>query len=252
MTNCCISVGHCGHDTVNYVHKRLPSMVKMSLQALLQSTPTTSLKPELVSEALCNTVRHLDESMRSHLFDFLPHDHLTKMSDTQLNRLISQRYSEWNAISARCTQGSTALLALSDPLKKNVWILNLGDSIAGKNTTLLMLHPLSDTISVLGERSLSGKWTAVIVNSMHNGNNPTEYQRIRREHPSESACMTDNRVVGYLAPTRGKPCKCFMSHILRFCSARGHMAQGSFGVHSPCFRATLARLVTTTSGGRVR
>jgi len=177
--------GHCGHDTVNYVHKRLPSMVRISLQALLQSVPTTSLKPELVSEALCNTVRHLDETIRSDLFDFLPHDRLAKMSDIQLNRLISQRDSEWNAVSARCTQGSTVLLALSDPLKKNVWILNLGDSVA-----------------VLGRRSLSGKWSAVIANSMHNGNNPAECQRIQREHPSESACITDNRVLGYLAPTR--------------------------------------------------
>lgn len=104
----------------------------MSLQALLQSAPPTSLKPELVSEALRNTVRHLDESIRSDLFDFLPHDHLTKMSDTQLNRHILRHYSEWNAISSRCTQGSTVLLALSDPLKKNLWILNLGDSMAGK------------------------------------------------------------------------------------------------------------------------
>ncbi|KAG0703228.1 phosphatase 2C-like domain-containing protein [Suillus ampliporus] len=177
--------GHCGHDTVNYVHKRLPSMVRMSLQALLQSVPITSLKPKLVSEALCNAVRHLDESIRSDLFDFLPHDRLTKMSDIQLNQHVSRRYSEWNAISSRCTQGSTVLLALSDPLKKNVWILNLGDSIA-----------------VLGSRSLSGKWSAVVVNSVHNCNNPSEIRRIQREHPSEKACVRDNRVLGYLAPTR--------------------------------------------------
>ncbi|KAG1735086.1 phosphatase 2C-like domain-containing protein [Suillus paluster] len=177
--------GHCGHDTVNYVHKRLPSMVRMSLQALLQSVPITSLKSELVSEALCNAVRHLDESIRSDLFDFLPHDRLTKMSDIQLDQYVSRRYSEWNAISSRCTQGSTVILALSDPLKKNLWILNLGDSMA-----------------VLGSRSLSGKWSAIIVNSVHNCDNPSETHRIRREHPSEQACVRDNRVVGYLAPTR--------------------------------------------------
>ncbi|KAG1777554.1 phosphatase 2C-like domain-containing protein [Suillus placidus] len=177
--------GHCGHDTVNYVHKRLPSMVRTSLQTLLQSAPTTSLKAEFVSEVLCNAVRHLDQSIRSDLLDFLPHDHLTKMSDVQLNQHVSHRYSEWNSISTRCTQGSTVLLALSDPLKKNVWILNLGDSIA-----------------VLGSRSLSGKWSAMIVNSVHNCSNPSESQRIRQEHPSEQACVCDNRVLGYLAPTR--------------------------------------------------
>jgi pyruvate dehydrogenase phosphatase len=118
-------------------------MVRTSLRALLQSTPTTSLKPEFISEVLCNAVRHLDQSIRSDLLDFLPHDHLAKMSDVQLNRHVSNRYSEWNTISTRCTQGSTVLLALSDPPKKNVWILNLGDSIAGK------VQPLSSDISFL-------------------------------------------------------------------------------------------------------
>jgi hypothetical protein len=118
-------------------------MVRTSLQALLQSTPTTSSKPELVSEVLCNAVRRLDQSIRSDLLDFLPHDHLTKMNDVQLNRHVSLRDSEWNTISTRCTQGSTVLLALSDPLKKNVWILNLGDSIAGN------VQPLSSHISFL-------------------------------------------------------------------------------------------------------
>ncbi|KAG1864077.1 phosphatase 2C-like domain-containing protein [Suillus tomentosus] len=178
--------GHCGHDTVNYVHKRLPSIVRTSLQVLLQSVPSTSLKPEFVSEVLCTAVRHLDQSIRSDLLDFLPHDRLTQMSDAQLNQHILHRYSEWNTISTRCTQGSTVLLALSDPLKKNVWILNLGDSVA-----------------VLGSRSFSGKWLATIINSVHNCHNRSESQRIRREHPeSEQACVYDNRVLGYLAPTR--------------------------------------------------
>ncbi|KAG2145939.1 phosphatase 2C-like domain-containing protein [Suillus bovinus] len=184
-TNGQIFVGHCGHDTVNYVHERLPSIVRTSLQALLQRVPITSLKPEFVSEVLCSAVRHLDQAILSELLDFLPHDHLTQMSDTQVDQHISHHYSEWNAISTLCTQGSTVLLALSDPLKKNIWILNLGDSIA-----------------VLGSRSLSGKWSATIVNSVHNCNNRSESQRIQQEHPLEQACVCDNRVLGYLAPTR--------------------------------------------------
>lgn len=178
-------------------------MVRTSLQALLQSAPTTSPKPELVSEVLRNAVRRLDQSIRSDLLNFLPHDHLTKMSDVQLNRHVSLHDSEWNTISARCTQGSTVLLALSDPLKKNVWILNLGDSIAGN------VHPLSSdisfltTITVLGSRPLSGQWSATIINSIHNCSNPSESMRIQQEHPSEQACVCDNRVLGYLAPTRG-------------------------------------------------
>jgi pyruvate dehydrogenase phosphatase len=43
----------------------------------------------------------------------------------------------------------------------------------------------------------------MIVNSVHNCDNPSEIQRIQQEHPSEQACVCDNRVIGYLAPTRG-------------------------------------------------
>jgi pyruvate dehydrogenase phosphatase len=42
----------------------------------------------------------------------------------------------------------------------------------------------------------------MIVNSAHNCNNPSESQRIQQEHPSEQGCVCDNRVLGYLAPTR--------------------------------------------------
>lgn len=42
------------------------------------------------------------------------------------------------------------------------------------------------------------------MNSLHNGNNPLECQRIKREHAGEDGCVSDNRVIGYLAPTRGK------------------------------------------------
>ncbi|KAF9244851.1 phosphatase 2C-like domain-containing protein [Melanogaster broomeanus] len=176
--------GHCGHDTVNFVYKRLPSMIRMSLQALLSSSSDTVPSPELVSEALSNAIRHLDDSIRSDLFDFLPSDKLTSMSDAQLSDYIRRHKSEWDTISARCTQGATVILSLMDPLKRNLWIVNLGDSQA-----------------VLA-RKRSSEWSALILNSLHNGNNPTECQRIMREHPGEYQCVSDNRVVGYLAPTR--------------------------------------------------
>ncbi|KIJ67675.1 hypothetical protein HYDPIDRAFT_173484 [Hydnomerulius pinastri MD-312] len=178
--------GHCGHDTVNFVYKRLPSMIRMSLQALLSSSSDSVPSPELVSEALSNAIRHLDDSIRSDLFDFLPSDKLANMSDTQLRDHIQRHESEWDTISARCTQGSTIILALLDPLKRNLWVVNLGDSQA-----------------VLARKRSSGGWSAAIVNSLHNGNNPSECQRIAREHPGEHQCVSDNRVIGYLAPTRG-------------------------------------------------
>ncbi|KAH7922369.1 protein serine/threonine phosphatase 2C [Leucogyrophana mollusca] len=177
--------GHCGHDTVNYVQRRLPSMIRMSLQALLQSTPNSPLNPELVSKVLTSSIRHLDDSIRSDLLSLLPPEQLENMNDAQLDQHVLHHYPEWCDVSAKCTQGSTVLVALTDPHNRNLWVANLGDSQA-----------------VLGTRRGSGKWSAVMINSTHNGNNPSERRRIMRDHPGEQNCVSDNRVIGYLAPTR--------------------------------------------------
>lgn len=123
--------GHCGHDTVNLVSKRLSSMIRMSLQALLSSSRDTLPSFELVSEALANAVRHLDDSIRSDLFNFLPCDRLRQLNPGQLREYIQRHESEWETISARCTQGATVIFSLLDPSKRHLWIVNLGDSQAG-------------------------------------------------------------------------------------------------------------------------
>ncbi|KAG6372354.1 phosphatase 2C-like domain-containing protein [Boletus reticuloceps] len=177
--------GHCGHDTVNFVCKRLPAIIRMSLQGLLSGSAGKIPSSELVSEALTNAITHLDDSIRSDLFDFLPCDSLRRLSPDQLREHIRRHESEWETISARCTQGTTVIYSLLDPSKRNLWVVNLGDSQA-----------------VLGRKSPSGHWSGCVLNALHNGNNPLERQRIMREHAGEHTCVLDNRVIGYLAPTR--------------------------------------------------
>ncbi|KAI9569568.1 phosphatase 2C-like domain-containing protein [Boletus coccyginus] len=177
--------GHCGHDTVNFVCKRLPLMIRTSLQSLVSSSTGTVPSSELVSQALTSAIRRLDASIRSDLFDFLPCDRLCRLSSDQLGEHIQRHESKWETISARCTQGATVIFSLLDPSKRRLWIVNLGDSQA-----------------VLARKSPSGEWSGFAVNALHNGNNPLESQRIKREHAGEHACVSDNRVIGYLAPTR--------------------------------------------------
>lgn len=145
---------------MNFVYKRLPSMIRMSLQALLSSSSDSVPSPELVSEALSNAIRHLDDSIRSDLFDFLPGDQLANMTDSQLRDYIQCHDSEWDTISARCTQGSTIILALLDPFKRNLWVVNLGDSQAGRRRLppLVVLSPFSsaELQSLPGNRRLEG------------------------------------------------------------------------------------------------
>jgi pyruvate dehydrogenase phosphatase len=126
------SIGHCGHDTVNFVCKRLPLMIRTSLQALVSSPTDRVLNSELVSEALTNAIRHLDDSIRSDLFNFLPRDRLSDLSPDQLREHIQRHESKWETISARCTQGATVIFSLLDPSKRNLWVVNLGDSQAGE------------------------------------------------------------------------------------------------------------------------
>lgn len=181
-------------------------MIRMSLQALLSSTDTIP-SSELVSEALSNAIRHLDDSIRSDLFDFLPYDMLCRLSADQLRNHIQRHESEWETISARCTQGATVIFSLLDPSKRHLWVANLGDSQAGSAACSRTWHSfcfLTRLIPVLARKSPSGEWSGSPVNALHNGNNPTECQRIMREHAGEHACILDNRVIGYLAPTRGK------------------------------------------------
>lgn len=47
-----------------------------------------------------------------------------------------------------------------------------------------------------------GDWSATFVTAPHDGNNRSEVMRIRNQHPGEPECLQDNRVVGFLGPTR--------------------------------------------------
>lgn len=47
------------------------------------------------------------------------------------------------------------------------------------------------------------RWKGTLVNSIHNGGNALERDRVVSEHPGENECMVTDRILGWLAPTRG-------------------------------------------------
>ena len=55
---------------------------------------------------------------------------------------------------------------------------------------------------VLASRTNAGGWSSTFVTTPHDGNNRSEVLRIRNQHPGEPECLEDNRVVGFLGPTR--------------------------------------------------
>lgn len=64
------------------------------------------------------------------------------------------------------------------------------------------LPSLLPAYPVLGVRTES-KWKGVLINSIHNGGNALERKRILAKHPAEPECVLEDRVLGWLAPTRG-------------------------------------------------
>ncbi|KAF9029246.1 protein serine/threonine phosphatase 2C [Hymenopellis radicata] len=89
----------------------------------------------------------------------------------------------------RAVVGSTALIAFINKDRTKVWVASLGDSDAGKNT------------------SLCGRWkdekrVPIMMSTRHNTTNTDEVQRILREHPNEEGIFTDGRLLGWLSVTR--------------------------------------------------
>lgn len=52
-------------------------------------------------------------------------------------------------------------------------------------------------------RKKNRPWDVLVLSGNHNGADPAEAERIRREHPGEDECVLDDRVLGAIAVTRG-------------------------------------------------
>lgn len=179
----CVLDGHGGHETADYLVAELPSLLMAGL------LPTVA-NLEGVSDVLTRAIYDVDEAIKRDLLEIFPEEveEIATMSDVTVKaRVNDQSSGGLNYRKAlRCLRGSTILLALVDPTKKHLWVLNLGDGVA-----------------VLGSRrDASSQWNASILSDNHNGNNPVEADRIRQQHPDEPECIFDDRVLGNLAVTR--------------------------------------------------
>jgi pyruvate dehydrogenase phosphatase len=133
------------------------------------------------------------------------------LSEQEIRTIINDG-GENSARVARGMQGTTALVALLDPTRTNLWVASLGDCQAGKFLSAALLcisvvcsYSLVFFVIVLGTKEFSGAWKASILSSFHNGGDTEETARIRREHPGELECISHDRVLGAIALTRGTP-----------------------------------------------
>ncbi|KAF5351823.1 hypothetical protein D9756_007370 [Leucocoprinus leucothites] len=172
--------GHAGHATVDHVLRTLPNQIRTNLQ----NTP--SRDPDHISNLLVDSVVAFDHSIEQDFLRLVPDlQTITQMSDDQLRAIVHDIESspEKNAtISNACTV-VLPLLPSSIPL----------DTISGL--------PASAIVKL----DNSGKWSTSLLSSFHNGRNRAEVERIHQEHPDESECVYNSRVLGAIAVTRGQP-----------------------------------------------
>lgn len=114
-------VGHAGEETATYAANMLPQKIRENLQAALSSG---TYSPEVISDALNSGIELFDKSLSDDFLAILP-PNLEDLSDEDAEKIAND---EKNAqVILRCMRGSTALVALIDPGKQNLWVANLGD-----------------------------------------------------------------------------------------------------------------------------
>lgn len=120
--------GHGGHATVDYATQVLPTRLKKHLESRSHS------RPDYISQLLHDTIVDFDDSIKRDLLGILPGvEVIAQMTDNELHALVGslQASKDSNMVLKRCMHGSTALIALFDPPKHNLWIASLGDGIVG-------------------------------------------------------------------------------------------------------------------------
>jgi len=134
-------IGHSGHETVDHVLQTFPSTVKESLLFAFKNCSSPLLSADTISRILSDALVHLDDSIRSeflHLFS--DSDALRRMTDAQILEVLNGGADGSNRkVALRCTQGTTAIVALTDPWK-NLWVANLGDCQAGTRHLDMLIH----------------------------------------------------------------------------------------------------------------
>ncbi|KAL5488326.1 hypothetical protein ACEPAI_6434 [Sanghuangporus weigelae] len=182
--------GHLGEATVEHVAHHLPVIVQEFLAEAVSNRGPACLKdPAVVSATLKRAFISFDRDIANDVLELFPGGiaSLERLSDDYIRSVIndySNGLQNYKKVQLNM-YGTTALLALVDPLQENLWIANLGDCQA-----------------VLASRAPSGRWVGELLTQVHNGTNLLEVERVRREHPNEPDCVRNGRILGTIAPFR--------------------------------------------------
>ena len=124
------TVGHAGHETVDYVASVLPNTIQNALAKVIlhhNHTPDAST----ISNVLTSTIAFFDEDIGRALLKLFPDpEALAKLSDKEIREIINDGGSNSTTV-LRCMLGSTVLISLVNPSRTSLWTASLGDCAAG-------------------------------------------------------------------------------------------------------------------------
>lgn len=139
--------GHGGHEVADLALSTLPGLVTNALDQA-SATSVGRLIPNDVSRILSEQIVAFDAKIASDIKDLFPSDlsAIENMHPNEISAIINDSDIEGSnhAKIVRGMRGSTALLALVDKWRENLWIANLGDCQAGG--ILYELHPFQNDL----------------------------------------------------------------------------------------------------------
>ncbi|KAI5890873.1 protein serine/threonine phosphatase 2C [Schizophyllum commune H4-8] len=166
--------GHVNSFTVDYVTQNLPRILRRdlgsALAALRNDAGPDAPYDGVVPRVLQKTIVYVDEQI---YYD------LTASPETLVNHFAADTEAYQRA--ARCLGGCTVVLSLTDPARRLAWVAALGAVVRRSRSTMTGTH----------------------VNKLHNARSEEEVAYVRSLHPTELSVISDERVLGYLEPTRG-------------------------------------------------
>jgi pyruvate dehydrogenase phosphatase len=133
-------LGHgAGHEAVDFVVETLPGMIKASLESAFS---TEAVINSIIEEILVQCISGIDDRIKADFVNFFPGGprQISKLTDDEIKSTIADPETGKSYVQImRARTGTTALVALIDPLKC-LHVASLGDCEASKHVEYTNRH----------------------------------------------------------------------------------------------------------------
>jgi len=106
-------------------------VIRSHLEDVLTNDPNAA--PNEIGDAFSKAIQDFDKSLENDLKAVLPEKFET-LSDEEVQVAINDQATGGRVYTRviRCMRGACSVIAVIDPAKENLWIVNLGDCEAGR------------------------------------------------------------------------------------------------------------------------